>query len=44
MLGDDNDVSTLAWQLFQKTGKINYYLLYANLEEDRRKEELEKRR
>jgi len=25
------DGKEVAWQLFQKTGKINYYLLYAQL-------------
>lgn len=44
MLGDENDVSTLAWRLFQNTGKVNYYLLYHDLQESELKEEFEKRR
>jgi hypothetical protein len=44
MLYEDNDVSKLSWQLFERTGKISYYLLHSSLKEINEKEEKEKRR
>lgn len=44
MIYEDIDVENLAWQLFERTGNISYYLLHSNMKESQRKEELEKRR
>ncbi len=44
MLGDENDVSTLVWKLFQSSGDVSYYLLHSRLKEDEKKEQKEKRR
>ena len=44
MIYEDIDVENLTWQLFERSGKISYYLLHANIKEDKRKEELEQRR
>lgn len=44
MFGEEDDVSTIVWKLFQKTGDVSYYLFHSKLLEDKEKEEKEKRR
>lgn len=34
---EGNEASKIAWDLFEKTGKINYYMLYLELK--RKKDE-----
>ncbi len=29
----DNGVQELAWQMFEKTGNVNYYMLYKQLKD-----------
>ena len=33
-MGDKFELEDLCWQLFIKTGKINYYMLYKSLKEE----------
>lgn len=44
MFGEENDISTLVWKLFEKSGNVSYYLLHSDLEKDKKKEEKDKRR
>ena len=34
---DNDDIAKLSWQLFVRTGGINYYLLHNQLAKDNRK-------
>lgn len=34
-----DQVKTLLWQMFEKTGKIEYYLKYKELEKNQREED-----
>ena len=44
MLIEDDGITILAWQLFERTGNVGFYLLNKNLIKDKQKEENEKRR
>ncbi len=43
MYNNGDDFSNLAWQLFAKTGALNFYLLHRDTKQEK-KEEIEKQK